>query len=165
MCVGAGGKCGSTFVDRNFHQLMTERFGTAFTSLGSHMIGPGSRFMNEFENVKCDFNTTKPSKRASRLQLHMKGLVMTPRLQRYYDDDARHVIVTHEDMLRLFEPVVDMVIRLVSEQNHRSVQESDKSIKTIVLVGGFSSSAYVKERLREWARQSSIHMTTGILNP
>ncbi len=52
----AGGKCGSTSIDRSFHALMRRRFGEAFSSLPSAKKGPGSKFMREFEGIKKDFS-------------------------------------------------------------------------------------------------------------
>lgn len=51
----AGGKCGSTFIDRNLHKLMNEKFGAAFDKVATAEKGPGSRFMEDFEIVKSDF--------------------------------------------------------------------------------------------------------------
>lgn len=55
LVVGKGGKIGSTFIDRQFQHWMTCRFGTAYTDLPAKKIGPGSRFMKEFEAFKRDF--------------------------------------------------------------------------------------------------------------
>jgi hypothetical protein len=50
-----GGKCGSTYIDRNLHALLSERFGTAFDEVPAALKGPGSEFMRNFEGVKRDF--------------------------------------------------------------------------------------------------------------
>lgn len=50
-----GGKCGSTYVDRNLHKFLDERFGHAFRDVPDKFKGPGSRFMTEFEKVKHSF--------------------------------------------------------------------------------------------------------------
>jgi len=54
-----GGKCGSTYIDRNFLNLMTERFGAAFENVPSRRKGPGSEFMTSFEKAKQSFGTTE----------------------------------------------------------------------------------------------------------
>lgn len=51
----AGGKCGSTSIDRNLHKLMSEKFGAAFDNVAAAKKGPGSRFMEDFEILKFDF--------------------------------------------------------------------------------------------------------------
>lgn len=55
LVVGIGGKCGSTFIDRNFHRWMSTNFDLAFDRLPAVKKGPGSRFMKEFELYKHDF--------------------------------------------------------------------------------------------------------------
>lgn len=52
---GVGGKCGSTYIDRAFHRWMSATFGRKFDDLSFEKIGPGSRFMKEFESFKRDF--------------------------------------------------------------------------------------------------------------
>ncbi|KPM42135.1 hypothetical protein AK830_g4382 [Neonectria ditissima] len=159
ICVGGGGKCGGTFVDRNFHQLMEKRFGTAFTSLGSEMIGPGSRFMDQFEMSKRDFSMKIVSRRPRRLLLPMRSLQMNTEMEKYYEDLSGCVLLTQDDMKSLFDPVGDMILNLVSDQVKRAKGETGKDIDNIVLVGGFGSSSYIKDILQEWCGKH-IRLTT-----
>jgi tRNA A37 threonylcarbamoyltransferase TsaD len=48
------------------------------------------------------------------------------------------------DLSKIFEPVVQGVIRLVQDQ----IEESNRKIKAVLLVGGFGQNNYLKERLR-----------------
>lgn len=50
-----GGKCGSTYIDRNFESLLTARFGSDYTSLLPALKGPGSQLMQNFEVHKKRF--------------------------------------------------------------------------------------------------------------
>lgn len=50
-----GGKCGSTYIDRNLHTLLSRRFRSSFDDLAFAQKGPGSRFMISFEKYKRDF--------------------------------------------------------------------------------------------------------------
>jgi len=50
-----GGKCGATYVDRNLHALLAERYENSFLSLPITKRGPGSKFMKDFESIKKDF--------------------------------------------------------------------------------------------------------------
>jgi len=52
-----GGKCGATYLDRNFHKLLIDRFGRAFEDVLGRFKGPGSRFMMEFEKAKHSFGS------------------------------------------------------------------------------------------------------------
>ena len=55
---GIGGKCGSTYIDRELITWMSRMFGSKFDSLPFEKIGPGSRFMREFQSQKHDFGYT-----------------------------------------------------------------------------------------------------------
>jgi molecular chaperone DnaK (HSP70) len=59
LVVGAGGKCASTYIDRQFHLWMSSRFGADFDNLPFEKKGPGSRFMKEFEDHKRNFGTAR----------------------------------------------------------------------------------------------------------
>ncbi|KAK5996056.1 Heat shock 70 kDa 12B-like protein [Cladobotryum mycophilum] len=158
--VGIAGKCGGTFVDRNLFKLLEKRFGEAFTSLGSEQIGPGSPFMDTFEGKKKDFSLNSPSRRVHRLILPMPQLKITPAIERFYERRSSSVLLTQEDYKSLFDPVIDLIIKLVEEQVAQIKRKKERSIETIVLVGGFGSSPYLKERLTEWSNLKGIRLTT-----
>ncbi|EHK16864.1 uncharacterized protein TRIVIDRAFT_195722 [Trichoderma virens Gv29-8] len=160
--IGVAGKCGGTFVDRNLFKLMAQRFGNAFTSLGPEQIGPGSAFMDQFELKKKDFSMKTPSRRAHRLVLHMPKLKVTSAIEKYYERRSSSVLLTQDDYKILFDPVIDMIIGLVEEQVRQTKSRSEQPIETIVLVGGFGSSPYLKERLTEWCQSGNIRLTTPI---
>ncbi|TGO24101.1 hypothetical protein BPAE_0112g00200 [Botrytis paeoniae] len=46
LCIGTGAKCGSTYIDRHLHALLSDRFGNAFDSIPYSRKGPGSILMN-----------------------------------------------------------------------------------------------------------------------
>ncbi|KAK1465439.1 hypothetical protein CCUS01_07556 [Colletotrichum cuscutae] len=160
LCVGNGGKCGGTFVDRNLHELLAKRFGKAFTSLPITKTGPGSEFADEFEDKKKDFSVQSASKRPMRLSLRMEGLGRMSRLADYYDQGQSKVLLTRQDMKSLFDPVVEKILQLVTDQESRTRKTMGKTISTLVLVGGFGSSPYVKDRLKEWCGKWNIRLTT-----
>ncbi|KAI8654020.1 hypothetical protein NCS56_01358000 [Fusarium sp. Ph1] len=160
LCVGGGGKCGGTFVDRNFHAHMEKHFGEAFTSLDPEMTGPGSRFMDQFEMAKRDFSLNQPKTRPHRLHLPMESLRLSLESKKHYDSRFGYVLITQEDMKSLFDPVGDKIICLVADQVNRLKKETSKAIDHLVLVGGFGSSPYIKERLKEWCLAQHIRMTT-----
>lgn len=156
----SGGKCGGTFVDRNLYKLLAKRFGTAFTSLGPQHVGPGSQFMDQFEMRKRDFSLDTPSKKSYKLTLPMRSLVVTPEMQKYYDPDFNWVLLSKDDMKSLFDPVIDVILKLVKDQVDQVKRDKEPIIKTMCLVGGFGSSPYVKERLLEWCSEQEIRLTT-----
>jgi molecular chaperone DnaK (HSP70) len=70
---GIGGKCGSTYIDREFHQWMIQVFGQQFADLRFEKTGPGSRFMKDFESLKRDFGSSDDPDRVDDVSLVMPG--------------------------------------------------------------------------------------------
>ncbi|KAB8303126.1 hypothetical protein EYC80_004577 [Monilinia laxa] len=95
--VGVGGKCGSTNIDRNLHLLLSKRFGSAFDDLPFSQTGPDSRFMAAFEIEIGPPNLDVPD-------------------SAHFDEAERLVLLTHKDMLSLFDPVINEIISLVEQQ-------------------------------------------------
>ena len=48
---------------------MRDRYGKAFSSLPATKIGPGSKFMEDFETIKRDFDDNDPTQT---FQVHLK---------------------------------------------------------------------------------------------
>jgi hypothetical protein len=95
LMVHLGGKCGATWIDRNLHKLMQERFGIAFTSLPSTKIGAQSLFMETFEGIKRDFNGNHGEERVYELPLKMKKVDRDdPELADIYDFEEDLVKIT-----------------------------------------------------------------------
>lgn len=90
----------------------------------------------------------------------MEGLEGIRNLETYYDQAQYKVLITRQDMQSLFDPVVDKILQLVADQERRTRKEAGKPIKTIVLVGGFGSSPYVKDKLKDWCESRKIRLTT-----
>lgn len=154
------GKCGGTFVDRNFFKLLGNRFGEAFTSLDPEQIGPGSSFMDQFELKKKDFGSSAPSKRAYRIPLHMPRLKRDPKMEEYYENRSSSVLLRYEDYKSLFDPVVDTIINLINNQVSQIESSGETAIETIVLVGGFGSSPYLRKAISTWCQPKNIRLTT-----
>lgn len=58
-----GGKCGSTTIDRALVNMLQEEIGEPFVKLPQSKTGPGSRFMEEFELIKKDFDGAELEKK------------------------------------------------------------------------------------------------------
>ncbi|MCJ1432673.1 hypothetical protein MMC27_002030 [Xylographa pallens] len=91
-CVGNGGKCGATYVDRNLEKLMAKRYGDHYTSLPVHKRGAGSPFMKAFEDIRNDFDGS--NNRIAPLRLIMKNLVQGDRNCTQYDPDEAEITLT-----------------------------------------------------------------------
>ena len=84
-----GGKCGSTYIDRNLHTLLSERFGSRFKDLAFAQKGPGSKFMMSFEKYKRDFglNDDRDIREIGPIRLDVPDSV-------HFDEDERMVKLT-----------------------------------------------------------------------
>lgn len=84
-----GGKCGSTYIDRNLHAFLSERFGSAFDEVPDAQKGPGSKFMTCFEMVKRDFGRNE-----ERDVVELSPLRLDTEDSFCYDEEERMVILT-----------------------------------------------------------------------
>lgn len=158
-----GAKCGSTSIDRAFHDLMRDRFGSSWDNIEERRKGAGSNFMEQWERVKCSFGDTGDD-RPHELQLNIKGHTDP----RWYDEDEGMVKLTREDVRGLFDPTIQQITALVSQQ-HQAIKVKGKSLdvctsgshcaanhpkltlaQRLVLVGGFGDSEYLFTKLKEW---------------
>jgi len=85
-----GKMCGSTFVDRNLHELMRKRFGKAFEDVDPRRRGPGSRFMTQWESVKRSFGQSGDYITKEIGPLIMRGVSSSE----WYDDEDGSVRLT-----------------------------------------------------------------------
>ncbi|CAG8949948.1 hypothetical protein HYFRA_00004279 [Hymenoscyphus fraxineus] len=151
---GTGGKCGSTYVDRNLHSLLSERFGSSFDDVPFLQKGPGSRFMLSFEKCKKDFGSTD-----DREILEIGPIKLEIPDSDHYDADDRSVLLTYEDMQTLFDPVVAEITSLLSEQVEEAKAKKGARINRLILVGGFAESHYLHNALENWCYMNGeIHL-------
>lgn len=87
LAVGDGGKCGSTYIDREFHSWMSKTFGEPFDKKRFEDKGPGSRFMKEFEMWKHDFGHERLLE--MEISLKMEGVGESA----YYDGEENSVLL------------------------------------------------------------------------
>ncbi|TLS30837.1 hypothetical protein PpBr36_03535 [Pyricularia pennisetigena] len=147
LLLGIGAKCGSTTIDRNLHKLMAARFGNAFKSLDERRTGLGSQFMSSFENIKKGFSLARAKKRPNRVPLKMRDVPAEAIASSHYDSDLDVVLLSTDDMKSLFDPVVEKIRGLLTDQIINAEKHvKDQKVK-VVLVGGFASSPYLCERL------------------
>lgn len=84
-----GGKCGSTYIDRNLYSLLSKRFGSSFDDLPFSQKGPGSRFMLSFETYKKSFGLNDDGD-----SMEIGPITLDVPESEYYDEDQRLVILT-----------------------------------------------------------------------
>ncbi|ORY17048.1 hypothetical protein BCR34DRAFT_597140 [Clohesyomyces aquaticus] len=148
---GEGAMCGSTKIDRNFHDWMNKTFGDHYRNLSPKIKNPSSLFFRSFEDAKCVFtgpNHTTPSMEVSPIPMNAPDSIN-------YDREYHTVILTTENMLGLFQPVVVEILRLIGTQV-AAVEKRGSNIEEIFLVGGFGESPYLKAELKKWCAERSI---------
>ncbi|KAK7535588.1 hypothetical protein IWX49DRAFT_602368 [Phyllosticta citricarpa] len=148
VCVGTGGKLGSTYIDRNFNQFMIDTYGDAYTQISPKKRGPGSAMMRSFETAKRTFGSGSHGRNEDRLIEIEHVNMRTPSSWRFDEEEAT-LKLTYNDMKSLFDPVIDNILCLVTSQaNHAS--KSGCFVNRIILVGGFGDSSYLMDRMRAW---------------
>ena len=84
-------KCGSTYVDRHFRDLMGRRFGRAFDDLPMERKGPGSPFMEDFQRIKHNFRASDSETKGIHLEMDLDMDEIDSTL---YDFDDKEVLVS-----------------------------------------------------------------------
>jgi hypothetical protein len=90
ICVGIGGKCGATAIDRSLQELMSTRFGDAWNSIAIQRKGPGSHFMNRWEIVKRQLGDPGDDRTYTLGPLNLKGVPES----KWYDEEEGMVRLT-----------------------------------------------------------------------
>ncbi|APA11341.1 hypothetical protein sscle_07g061110 [Sclerotinia sclerotiorum 1980 UF-70] len=144
--IGAGEKCGSTFIDRRLHFLLSERFGNAFKDLPCEKKGPDSKFMNAWEFLKRDFGHDINDMGT----FDLGPLKLNSPSSKHYDDIEHVVHLSCGDMKHLFDPIINQILDLVRSQTKQAKRQRNAEIDRIILVGGLGGSKYLYERLQSW---------------
>ncbi|KAF8862453.1 actin-like ATPase domain-containing protein [Acephala macrosclerotiorum] len=132
---GAGGLCGSTFLNRRFAEFLTTKVGQE-EGWDAELLAEA---MERFDLVIKKQYSPSTSNRDGYTVL-VPGLANNERL----GIRRGRLLITPAEMRGIFEPVVSEVITLVQGQ----IDTSDREIRAVLLVGGFGESSYLKERLR-----------------
>ncbi|KAH6865782.1 hypothetical protein BKA58DRAFT_413432 [Alternaria rosae] len=153
---GTGDQCGGSFVDRAFFKWLERRLGTK----------------DFVEIVGCrseDVPHTSLSKKAARLlqdfTLEAKSgfsgtetnyLRLPAPLSAIEEDAARgicdgDIMITPEDMIEIFEMCVRRAYELLGEQLEQLRTNKKVKVKYVFMVGGFSESPYMYEKIKTFA--------------
>lgn len=152
---------------------MIDHFGETFSDLPATKIGPNSRLMCEFEAIKKDFGASNQEE-PFRLRLALPDLQEDEVSNLYYDFDEGEVLLSSDDLKKMFENPVQQVLGLVKQQL-ASVQKDKKMpgvkvrlsdsycfqaniFQTIVLCGGFGSSPFLFNRLEAFCNGKGIRV-------
>ncbi|KAL8786640.1 MAG: hypothetical protein Q9213_002669 [Squamulea squamosa] len=143
---GTGSLCGSTFLNRIFHDFLVRRLGD----------DPDWEFeqdevleeaMKRFDiTVKRSFNGNP----ADRYPIPVPGLKDS--LTRGIDHHKLHL--TGSDIRKIFDPVVGEVVALINGQ----IKATKLPVKAVLMVGGFSRNVYLRESIRQAVASRNIEV-------
>lgn len=132
---GTGALCGSTFLNRRFEQFLRAKLGDQ-DGFDNEVLAEA---MERFEKtIKRQFTISAPV--TETYTIPVGGL---PNNRELGVTRGRYALKV-PDLRTIFEPVIQQTLELVKEQ----ISSSKVHIKAVLLVGGFGSSVYLKERLR-----------------
>ncbi|KAL7766495.1 hypothetical protein ACKLNR_004411 [Fusarium oxysporum f. sp. zingiberi] len=144
---GSGALCGSTFLNMRFSKFLQSKLGKE-EGFDDEIMAEA---LDVFENkVKRQFAlNVEPDETYN---IPVAGLANNKSL----GISRGRFALKASDVNKIFEPVVLEVIRLVKDQ----ITASNVPVQAILLVGGFGSSNYLKERLR-----AAIDSSVRIMQP
>jgi hypothetical protein len=132
---GSGGLCGSSFLNRIFAKYMRDKFGS-HSEWSEDALAP---VMEYFESEKRKFQgdpndefTIPVSAIEDSPPFIVKGILR---------------LSSEEVSKSIFDPVINEIVKLVKDQI-RATEEVQKTVKAILLVGGFGENIYLHNRLR-----------------
>ncbi|KAF3934121.1 hypothetical protein ABW19_dt0210203 [Dactylella cylindrospora] len=144
VAVGSGGKYGSTFVNRNFLEMLHYKLGPArFKRLKEMRNGTVmGKIVSELESAKRQFGRSG----------FTGGVYSLPAFG-LPDDPAAGIIdgmieLSNDDVRDCFDPIVDEILELVQGQID-AVCDTGATVKYVFLVGGFGESQYLLGRLQD----------------
>jgi hypothetical protein len=80
----SGERCGSEYVDREFHRWMKQTFGTAFEDVEPYKKHPHSKFMKEFNSAKRDYGRLDDDSQGQEYEV---SLLLRAKDSEYYEAD------------------------------------------------------------------------------
>ncbi|CAM6113809.1 unnamed protein product [Calypogeia fissa] len=144
----SGGLCGGTYVDEGFFKFLSGRI-RCFQKFAAAQPQSVLRLQSWWETIKFSFDGN---------MLFDYELELPAKLARAWEeDDAPEggsgwsnrvdvcydaIELTLEDMLSIFDPVVDNILDLIND-------ELIPDLKAMMVVGGFSASPYLIKRIKE----------------
>jgi molecular chaperone DnaK (HSP70) len=151
----AGDFCGSTFIDKEFIELLKREVGKkAIDLLSDKHYGQLQFLVQEFcQHAKLPFSGDDPD-----FSCEMDLEEITPALLQYVTGSEKDLMEEKEWMIVLdfnttksmFDPIIDRIIGMIRVQ----LDNSSGKCSAIFLVGGFGQSKYLQKRIEEEFGQS-----------
>jgi hypothetical protein len=130
---GSGQLCGSTFLNRIFAKYMRDRFENDPEWDDEVMIAA----MERFDGIKRKFEGN----------LDKVYIIPVHGLKDNRPAGIKRGILrlSGKDVSDIFEPVISEILKLVKDH----IRATKKNVKEVLLVGGFGSNVYLRNRLQE----------------
>jgi molecular chaperone DnaK (HSP70) len=157
----AGDFCGSTFIDREFIELLKREVGNEAIDLYSEKhYGLLQYLVQEFcQYVKIPFTGDDPDF-SYELDLEESAPVLLQYVtgsQRESMEEKEWTITLDFDAIKsMFDTVIDRIIKMIRIQ----LDNSSEKCSAIFLVGGFGQSKYLQKRIDEGFRNSVENIST-----
>ncbi|RIA90017.1 hypothetical protein C1645_805944 [Glomus cerebriforme] len=149
-----GGYCGGSFVDERFIEFLGRKVGTlAINTLRGKHDGRLQYIVQEFcRRIKFPFTGEKRDFKPFDLDLEE----LCPDIMQYVEGSERDKMVEDEwtieikfeDVKDMFDPVIKEILDLIRDHLDEN-DKDDNDVSAMLLVGGFSESKYLQERVKQ----------------
>jgi molecular chaperone DnaK (HSP70) len=154
IAVGTGGAYGSIYVDRTFMEYLKSRLTPeAIDSFHDEEPMEYLEMLSDWERIKCGFDPGKNEEVTYfPLRVRLYNLLnknfphILERLAAGQKGDDENVFLSRGTMESIFRPVLDNIVQTVGAQLSRL---GKRGCDYIFLVGGFSTSPLLKQRIRD----------------
>ncbi|CAI2174736.1 18835_t:CDS:2 [Funneliformis geosporum] len=150
-----GDLCGSTYVDREFIIFLEKKLGLAsmeefrrehygqYQYLIHRFFCPRVKFgfqgdRHDFRNIDLDIERICPA---------LMKCVKDENIIEDMEEEEWLIEITFNDVLAMFDPIVDKILKLI--RNQLASPKQRKKCSAIFLVGGFAESPYLVKRVQE----------------
>ncbi|KAJ0313193.1 hypothetical protein COL516b_000122 [Colletotrichum fioriniae] len=141
---GDGDLCGGVFLDEAFVNMLQEK---VTPQAWNNIPKEDARKLLNDEWEHC----IKPSfkNQDDDWQINLPSECRVPGSQQRGMKRKRNLSLDQEDLLKVFDPVVNQTISLVEKQIEAVLMKTESKPKQIILVGGFGRCPYLRSRLKE----------------
>ena len=146
----AGDFCGSTFIDKEFIELLKRKVGNFAIDLFSYKhYGQLQHLVQDFcQNVKLPFTGNDPD-----FKYEMDLEEIAPALVQYVTGSKKDlmelkewiIVLDFKTIKSMFDPIIDRIIEIIRTQ----LDNSSEKCSAIFLVGGFGQSKYLQKRVEK----------------
>ncbi|KAF8453879.1 hypothetical protein BDZ91DRAFT_853119, partial [Kalaharituber pfeilii] len=163
---GTGSLCGSTALNRRFHELLKSRLGDeAFSGMSIQARHTAFTFFDE--NLKPRFRAPTAAEAEDEDFEPETFYCPVPGVSNNTSKGIMggFLAISVQEMVNIFDPVITEIAGLVQAQVDEAERRSGHKVTGVLLVGGFGSSEYLRERLATVVKSKKSGNTVEILQP